>query len=151
MSKKDVQKLYIDYFNNFLTLEKFAEHYNISIEKAKKIIEIGCKIQDRYCFYKSIDKYSKIQLVIEFIDFLDMSIVNNRQAYFKIKNKTLNLNEFIKIALYALKDEMTADSYFTNLHKELKKRFKTNDFYQLCNLFKKQIQKRFQNNDCTIL
>jgi hypothetical protein len=34
-------KMYLDYTNNFLTVEKFAEHYQITIEEAQKSIEKG--------------------------------------------------------------------------------------------------------------
>lgn len=34
-------KMYLDYWNNFLTLKGFADHYNISQSKANKIIIAG--------------------------------------------------------------------------------------------------------------
>jgi len=37
----DIKKMYLDYVNNFLTVKKFAEHYNISVDKANRIIEKG--------------------------------------------------------------------------------------------------------------
>ena len=40
-TKSDIKDMYLDYFNNFLTIEKFAEHYGISKEQAKKIISQG--------------------------------------------------------------------------------------------------------------
>lgn len=33
--------MYLDYVNNFLTVEKFAEHYNITENLAKAIINAG--------------------------------------------------------------------------------------------------------------
>jgi hypothetical protein len=33
--------MYLDYVNNFLTVEKFAEHYQITTEKAQTILSIG--------------------------------------------------------------------------------------------------------------
>lgn len=33
--------LYLDWLNNFLTLEKFAEHHGISLETAEKIRDLG--------------------------------------------------------------------------------------------------------------
>ena len=32
---------YLDYFNNYLTIEKFAEHHCIKLEHAYEIIAIG--------------------------------------------------------------------------------------------------------------
>ncbi len=34
-------ELYVDYFNNFLTLGKFAEHYGISLRLANDIVDTG--------------------------------------------------------------------------------------------------------------
>ena len=36
-----IRGMFLDYFNNYLTIEKFAEHYNISVELAQKIIDEG--------------------------------------------------------------------------------------------------------------
>ena len=36
-----MQKLYLDFINNFLTVEKFAEYYQLTIEEANFIIEYG--------------------------------------------------------------------------------------------------------------
>ena len=45
--KKKIEKMYIDWFNNFVTLERFASYYNITIEKAERVIKIGRKINHR--------------------------------------------------------------------------------------------------------
>lgn len=34
-------EIYLDYFNNYLTIEKFAEHNLLSVEHAKQLLEIG--------------------------------------------------------------------------------------------------------------
>lgn len=34
-------EMYLDYVNNFLTVEKFAEHYGITLESAQFIIDTG--------------------------------------------------------------------------------------------------------------
>ena len=36
-----MEKMYLDYFNNFLTVERFAEYYSISTDKAHEIINKG--------------------------------------------------------------------------------------------------------------
>lgn len=41
-SKKE--ELYLDYFNNFLSVGAFAEHYNLEISEAEKIIKEGREI-----------------------------------------------------------------------------------------------------------
>lgn len=40
LSEKKKEEMYLDYFNNFLSVSKFAEYYNISEEEANKIIDI---------------------------------------------------------------------------------------------------------------
>lgn len=37
-------EMYLDWINNFLTIERFAEYYEISVEQAQEIIDIGRKI-----------------------------------------------------------------------------------------------------------
>ncbi len=48
---KHTQKavIYLDYLNNFLTVEKFASHYNITIDEANKLIEEGKIIHEKVC------------------------------------------------------------------------------------------------------
>lgn len=43
--KTKVLNMYLDWFNNFLTLDRFAEHYDISQDKAIRIIDLGRLIQ----------------------------------------------------------------------------------------------------------
>tara|TARA_R110002012_G_scaffold106399_1_gene247670 strand:- start:1843 stop:2001 length:159 start_codon:yes stop_codon:yes gene_type:complete len=38
---EEIQEMYLDYFNNFLTVGVFAEHYGISKEQAEGIISLG--------------------------------------------------------------------------------------------------------------
>jgi hypothetical protein len=42
-TKADVKKMYLDYVNNFLSVSRFAEYYNISERQANSIIESGRK------------------------------------------------------------------------------------------------------------
>tara|TARA_R100000700_G_C3134863_1_gene118691 strand:+ start:199 stop:375 length:177 start_codon:yes stop_codon:yes gene_type:complete len=41
-----LELLYLDYLNNFLTVEKFAEFYGMSTNKALKLIKIGKEINN---------------------------------------------------------------------------------------------------------
>ena len=41
-----LEVIYLDYFNNFLTVEKFAEFYGMTTNKALKLIELGRKINN---------------------------------------------------------------------------------------------------------
>lgn len=47
MSRYDFESLYIKYFNNYLTIERFAEHLGISVKKANQIIKIGREINQK--------------------------------------------------------------------------------------------------------
>lgn len=39
--KACVEQAYLDYFNNFLTVARFAEHYECSEDEARALIEEG--------------------------------------------------------------------------------------------------------------
>lgn len=45
--KKKIEELYLDFVNYFLTVKSFAEHYNVSEIKAKRIINLGKKLHER--------------------------------------------------------------------------------------------------------
>lgn len=45
--KQKIEDLYLDWFNNFLSVEKFASYHDFSIEKAERIILIGRKLYNR--------------------------------------------------------------------------------------------------------
>ena len=44
----EIEELYIDWCNNFLTIDRFAEYYSISKEKAMNIIILGRKINRKW-------------------------------------------------------------------------------------------------------
>jgi hypothetical protein len=39
--KNKLETLYLDWFNNFLTVERFAEYYEMPVAKAQRVIRIG--------------------------------------------------------------------------------------------------------------
>ena len=39
--------IFMDWFNNFLSVERFAEYYGLEIEQAKKAIDVGREIHDK--------------------------------------------------------------------------------------------------------
>tara|TARA_R100001510_G_C7596724_1_gene164578 strand:- start:396 stop:803 length:408 start_codon:yes stop_codon:yes gene_type:complete len=39
--RTEIKELYIDYFNNWITVQRFAEHHEMAYEDMEKIIEIG--------------------------------------------------------------------------------------------------------------
>lgn len=44
---KYLQSIFLDWFNNYLTYEKFAEHYQISITRAEELIKEARTIHER--------------------------------------------------------------------------------------------------------
>ena len=44
---KEKQSIFLDWFNNYLTYEKFSSDYGISIEQAEKLIEECRTIHER--------------------------------------------------------------------------------------------------------
>ena len=38
---KQVREFYLDWFNNYLTIEKMAEHHDLDVEHARTLIVIG--------------------------------------------------------------------------------------------------------------
>lgn len=43
-SKQQIETMYLDYFNNFLSVYRFAEYYNMDEDKAYRVIEIGRRL-----------------------------------------------------------------------------------------------------------
>ena len=44
LNNNEIETMYLDYFNNYLTIDKFAEHNQISWFSAKSIINKGILI-----------------------------------------------------------------------------------------------------------
>lgn len=59
--QKKYEKMYLDYVNNFLTVEKFAEHYNMTVERAKEIINIGRNFHENNLFESTDQTIKRIQ------------------------------------------------------------------------------------------
>lgn len=47
--KQTIREFFLDYINNYLTIEQFAEDNGISITDAKTIIRLGKKYHDKLC------------------------------------------------------------------------------------------------------
>ena len=44
-NKKDlIERLYLEWVNNFTSIERFSEYFKLTLEQAKKVIEIGEKM-----------------------------------------------------------------------------------------------------------
>lgn len=42
--KQQLIDIYLDWLNNFLTVEKFAAYYDLTVEQATKLIELAREI-----------------------------------------------------------------------------------------------------------
>jgi hypothetical protein len=42
----EVHEMYLDWFNNFLSTGKFAEHYDLSMTEVENVLDRGRKIQE---------------------------------------------------------------------------------------------------------
>jgi hypothetical protein len=43
MTREKLFKLYLDWVNNYLTIEKFAEHHGLYVDEAKMLIDLSQK------------------------------------------------------------------------------------------------------------
>lgn len=57
LHSETMHAIYLDYFNNYLTVEKFAEHNLLSVEHAKILLEIG-----RVIAHDGLKQYQQAQL-----------------------------------------------------------------------------------------
>lgn len=57
LHSETIHAMYLDYYNNYLTIEKFAEHNLLNVEHAKQLLEIG-----RIIAYDGLKQYQQAQL-----------------------------------------------------------------------------------------
>lgn len=55
--KKHLQESFLDFFNDYLTVEKFAEHNRLTIEQATALIELSRNIHESQ-FEQPIDCFN---------------------------------------------------------------------------------------------
>ena len=48
MMRQYLIDMYLDYINNWSTIEKFSEFHELTTEDAKKILELGKKYHEEY-------------------------------------------------------------------------------------------------------
>lgn len=60
MGMKKLIELYLDYFNSFLSVGKFAEHYSLDEDDASLLIEMGRKYYERQVEWEKM-KFNKIK------------------------------------------------------------------------------------------
>jgi hypothetical protein len=47
IARETLNELYLDYFNNYLTVECFADHNGLEVRHAEKLINIGREINNQ--------------------------------------------------------------------------------------------------------
>ena len=52
MNNKQKREAYLDWFNNYLTVAVFAEHREISVKQANKLLNEGRKLHEAYVLNK---------------------------------------------------------------------------------------------------
>jgi hypothetical protein len=57
LHSETIQKMYLDYYCNYLTVEKFAEHNLLGVEHARQLLTIGRDIA-----YYGLENYQEGQL-----------------------------------------------------------------------------------------
>lgn len=45
---KQLREFYLDWFNNYLTIEKMSEHYDLDVEHTRTLIGIGRDAHQQY-------------------------------------------------------------------------------------------------------
>ena len=53
-SREQLQKIYLDWFNNFLSIRVFSQYYGISEESAIKLIDVGREVHNQIA---ELEKY----------------------------------------------------------------------------------------------
>lgn len=62
--KKKLQKLFLDYFNNFLSVEGFASYYGFDLSKAQRVIDLGRKIHEgQFEYNKKTGKHDLVRAI----------------------------------------------------------------------------------------
>ena len=46
-TNKEIEEMYIEWFNNYLTTERFAERYNLGLAEVENIIDLGRQINHK--------------------------------------------------------------------------------------------------------
>lgn len=56
---QDLHSLYLDWTNHWMTVEKFAEYYDLTQEQAQDIITMGHKVHEQYVIWcKAMEAHS---------------------------------------------------------------------------------------------
>lgn len=59
-----IRAMYLDYLNNFLSVDCFAEHYYLTVEEAHIVVNAGRNIQADFQYMFEKDKEYKRKLIV---------------------------------------------------------------------------------------
>ena len=48
LNKDELEEMYLEYFNDFLTIDRFSDYHNLTSYEANRIIEIGRSINNNH-------------------------------------------------------------------------------------------------------
>jgi hypothetical protein len=54
-----LRELYLDYTNDYLTIQKFAEHHQIEVDDARRLMNIGEKLHEKHVEMLQLDAEEK--------------------------------------------------------------------------------------------
>ena len=64
-----LRSLYLDYVNNYLTVERFAEHNELDFDQADVLLDIGKALHEDYVAdLKSIEVFKRIRKIKQLVD-----------------------------------------------------------------------------------
>ena len=103
--RTELKKMYRDYYNNYLTIETFAEHHAVAYEDMEKLIEIGKLYHDTDADFNVETRRSGMSL-----DDIKTAIYNGYTVYWKNRGYEVIKD---KIGQYLIK--CTANTYCVGL------------------------------------
>lgn len=103
--RTELKMMYRDYYNNYLTIETFAEHHAVAYEDMEKLIEIGKLYHDTDANFNVETRKSGMSL-----DDIQTAIYNGYTVYWKNRGYEVIKD---KIGQYLIK--CTANSYCVGL------------------------------------
>jgi len=64
-----LRNLYLDYVNNYLTVDRFSEHNGLDIDQADVLLDIGKALHEDYVSdLKSIETFKRIRKIKQLVD-----------------------------------------------------------------------------------
>lgn len=83
--RNELKEMYLDWYNNYLTVDKFAEHHGIDSSDMDKLIDLGRRYyeMDLNTFYDNNSETRKVGMSLSDIE---LAIYNGYTVYWKNNN-----------------------------------------------------------------